>query len=130
MGGMIDPSDNPAHVMRDTLRAVGFSEDEINHEAIEEMRAYCDEPVDVEASEQHFGVYCPYCRVHLSDSTGRLVFYPAREIAQAHLDDMRHGGVMRGTPSQLHLWAVVEFGQEKLIDRASLAAGAPICPLL
>ena len=75
---------------------------------------------------KYFGLYCEQCGVWwVEPNNSRLVFYPAPEIANAHLQD--RGWVQRGP---IHLWKVQEFGKEEFIAPENQQPGAEVCPVL
>lgn len=74
-------------------------------------------------TEKYFGLYCPQCNVWIRKSDGTLLFYPAAELANAHLNESTYG-ILRGH----HFWAVTEFGKEVPIDPKNMPAGTALCP--
>lgn len=61
------------------------------------------------SEQKYFGLYCAQCGTWwIEPDASRLVFYPAPEIANAHLKD--EGWFRAGA---VHLWKVQEFGKEE-----------------
>lgn len=74
---------------------------------------------------KYFGIYCPQCNVWVKDTDGRFYFYPAPEIANAHItgNDALNPYLFR-----LHSWQAQEFGVERSILPSDLPEGVAICP--
>jgi len=75
------------------------------------------------SEQRYFGLYCEQCGVWwVQPDSSKLVFYPAPEIAKAHLND-------RGWDRRLlvHLWKVQEFGKEEYVGKPT-RSDAEICP--
>lgn len=77
-----------------------------------------------------FGMYCPQHNLWLMYATGDLVYYPAPEIAQAHLDTGKAGAVSNyAFMAGGHLWAVTEFGKQIHTPKESLTSEDELCPI-
>lgn len=74
--------------------------------------------------ERFFGLFCPHHRVWLVKNDGILVYYPAKVLAESHLELEKTcgGGVT------YHLWIVAEFGKQDRILKPVRFPGDPICP--
>jgi hypothetical protein len=67
--------------------------------------------------EKYYGLYCEQCGVWATRGDGRIIYYPAPEIAQAQINN-------QAVPLEKHLWQPQEFVTEQQIGRQ----GTEICP--
>lgn len=100
--------------------------DDLNH-LQNRLKANCLDAVvvvgaDVSSQRSYFGLYCEQCGTWLPRPDGSTLFYPAPEIANAHLNDPME------TRSNWHLWQVQQFGKEERVAPENLPAGAALCP--
>jgi hypothetical protein len=73
--------------------------------------------------QDYFGLYCHQCGVWWVNPDSRLLFYPAPQIANAHLND---NGWLKNGP--VHLWSVQKFGEEEQVHPDNLPPGSALCP--
>lgn len=76
-------------------------------------------------SSSYWGLYCPQHGVWLQSPSGKLIHYPAQEIAQAQLDMEK-----RMSQFSIHKYEATEFGNEHFTPKSTLKAVTELCPLL
>lgn len=111
---------NSEHVTAEDVRMIA---DKLRAHGLNDPIVLAD--VSVRGSEQYFGLYCQQCGVWWVNPDGaRLLFYPAPEMANAHLND--NGWIKHGPA---HLWQVQEFGKEEMVSSDSLCEDSTVCPV-
>lgn len=122
----LDPAKQYAFVVNSehaTVEDVNRISDKLKALGIKDPVVLAD--VSVRGGEGYYGLYCRQCaRWWVNPDAAQLLFYPAPEIANAHLNDtgwFRHGPV--------HLWQVQKFGEEEQIHHDNLPPGSALCPV-